>query len=80
MARRKLRNVHDVEQTGRQVGSWIFRSLILSNNQSSGTLWVLGSCLIVELRPLMIILMTTSLSSKMYSKAPKWRSFSFVVA
>ena len=47
---------------------WIFGSkLILSNNQSSATLWVLDTCLVVGLRPLMIILMTASLSSKMYN-------------
>ena len=38
--------------------------LILSNNLSSATLWVLDTCLIVGLRPLMIILITVSLSSK----------------
>ena len=44
---------------------WIFGSkLILSNNQSSATLWDLDTCLIVGLRPLIIILMTASLSSK----------------
>ena len=44
---------------------WIFGSrLILSNSQSRATLWVLETCLIVGLRPLIIILMTASLSSK----------------
>ena len=38
--------------------------LILSDTQSSATLWVLDTCLIVGLRPLMIILITASLSSK----------------
>ena len=38
---------------------WIFRSkLIRSNNQSSATLWVLETCLIVGLLPSMIILIT----------------------
>ena len=49
---------------------WIFGSkLILSNNQSNATLWVLDTCLIIGLRPLMIILITASLSSKMYNRA-----------
>ena len=47
---------------------WIFGSkLVLSNNQSRGTLWVLDTRLIVGLRPLIIILITASLSSKMYT-------------
>ena len=46
---------------------WIFGSkLILSRNLSSATLWVLDTCLIVGLRPLIIILITASLSSKIY--------------
>ena len=50
---------------------WIFGSnLILSNNQSSATLWVRDTCLIFGLLPLMIILITASLSSKMSSIAP----------
>ena len=45
---------------------WIFGSrLILSNNQSSATLWVRYTCLIVGLLSLMTILITASLSSKM---------------
>ena len=40
------------------------------NNQARATLWVLDTCLIVGLRLLMIILITASLSSKMYSIAP----------
>ena len=43
--------------------------LILSNNQSKATLWVLNTCLIVGLRPFIIILITASLSSKTYKKA-----------
>ena len=43
--------------------------LILSNNQSRATLWVLETCLIAALLPFMIILITASLSSKMYNKA-----------
>ena len=39
--------------------------LILSNNQSIATLWVLDTCLIVGLLALTIILMTASLSSEM---------------
>ena len=42
---------------------WV--QIILSNNQSSATLWVRDTYLIVGLRPLMIILITASLSSKM---------------
>ena len=38
--------------------------LILSNNQSSANLWVLDTRLFVGLRPLIIILMTASVSSK----------------
>ena len=45
---------------------WICRSKFILH-QSSATLWVLDTCLIVGLRPLMIILITASLSSKMYS-------------
>ena len=42
---------------------WILESrLILSNNQSKATLWVLDTCLIVGLRPFIIILITASLS------------------
>ena len=46
--------------------------LIRSNNQSSATLWVLETCLIVGLLPLIIILITASLSSNTYNKA-SWR-------
>ena len=49
---------------------WIFGPrLILSNNLSSATLWVLETCLIVGLFPLMIILITASMSSNTYNKA-----------
>ena len=49
---------------------WILESrLIRSNNQSRATLWVLETCLIVWLLPLMIILITASLSSNTYNKA-----------
>ena len=49
---------------------WILGSkLIRSNNQSSATLWVLETSLIVGLLPLMIILITVSLSSNTYNKA-----------
>ena len=44
-------------------------SIKQSNNQSRATLWVLESCLIVRLLPFMIILITASLSSKIYNKA-----------
>ena len=53
---------------------WILRSkLTLSNNQSSATLWVLDTCLIVGLLPLIIILITASLSSKMYISESPWQ-------
>ena len=49
---------------------WILGSkLILSNNQSKATLWVLDTFLIVGLRPLIIFLITASLSSNTYSIA-----------
>ena len=51
--------------------------LSLSNNQSSATLWVQDTCLIVGLRPLRIILITASLSSKMYIIAPNRENFAF---
>ena len=43
--------------------------LILSNDQSRASLWVRETCLIVGLRPLIIILITASLSSKTYNIA-----------
>ena len=43
--------------------------LIRSNNQSSATLWILETCLTVGLLPLIIILITGSLSSNTYNKA-----------
>ena len=59
---------------------WILGSkLILSKNQSSATRWVLDTCLIVGLLPLMIILITASLSSKMYNWDSPWEEFAFVV-
>ena len=52
---------------------WIFGSkVILSNNQSSTTQWVLDMCLIVGLPPLITILITASLSSKMYNWDSPW--------
>ena len=49
---------------------WILGSkLIRSNNQSRATLWVRETCLSVGLRPLTIILITFSLSSKTYNIA-----------
>ena len=52
---------------------WILGSkLIRSNNQSRATLWVLETCLIVGLLPLIIILINASLSSKIFNKA-SWR-------
>ena len=57
---------------------WIFGStLIRSNNQSSATLWVLETRLIVGLLPLMIILITASLSSNTYNKASWCEDWTF---
>ena len=57
---------------------WVFGSkLILSNNQSSATLWVLDTCLIVGLRPLIIMLIAASLSSKIFNKASLREEFMF---
>ena len=57
---------------------WIYGSkLILSNNQSRATLWVLEICLIAGLLPFMIILITASLSSKMYNKSSLREEFAF---
>ena len=47
---------------------WVVKK-ILSNNQSRATLWVRETCLVVGLRPLIIILITASLSSKTYNIA-----------
>ena len=52
---------------------------ILSINQSGATLWVRDTCLIVGHLPLMIILITTSLSSKMYNWDSPWEECAFVV-
>ena len=51
---------------------FLVSKLILSNNQSRATLWVLKTCLIVGLLPFMIILITASLYSNTYNKA-FWR-------
>ena len=57
---------------------WILGSkLILSNNQSRATLWVLETCLIEGLLPFMIILITASLSSKMHNIASLREEFAF---
>ena len=53
---------------------WILGSrLIRSNNQSRATLWVLETCVIVGQLPLIIILITASLSSNTYNKT-SWRT------
>ena len=58
---------------------WILGSkLILSNNLSDATLWVLDTCLIVGLRPVIIILIRASLSSKMYNWDSPWEECVFV--
>ena len=51
--------------------------LILSNNQSRATLWVLETCLIIGLLPLIIILITASLFSNTYNKASWWEELTF---
>ena len=57
---------------------WMFGSWsILWNNQSRATLWVLDSCLIVGLLPLIIISITASLSSKTYDIAPNRDDLTF---
>ena len=46
---------------------WILGpKLILSNNRSYANLWVLDTCLIIGLLPLMVILIAALLSSKMH--------------
>ena len=60
--------------------TWIIGSrLILSSNQSSATLRVLDTCLVVGLPSLMIILITASLSSKICNIALWWDSSAFGV-
>ena len=49
--------------------------MILPNNQSSATLWVRDTCLIVGLLPFIIILITASLSSKMRKQSAEVRKF-----
>ena len=57
---------------------WILGSkLILSNNQSRATLWVLETCLIVGLLLFMIISFTASLSSNIYNKASWCENWTF---
>ena len=57
---------------------WISGSkLIQSNNQSRATLWVLETCFIVGLLPFMIILITASLSSKIFNIASLREEFAF---
>ena len=51
--------------------------LIRSNNQSRATLWVLETCLLVGLLPLMIILITASLSSNTNNKASWCEDWTF---
>ena len=59
---------------------WILVSkLILSNRQPSATMWVLDTCLLIGLLPLMIIPITACLSSKMYNWDSPWQEFAFVV-
>ena len=48
---------------------FLVSKIILSNNQSRATLWVRETCLVVGLRPLIIILITASMSPKAYNTA-----------
>ena len=70
---------HEKLNLVRMSASWVlvlsfgFSTLILSKNQSRATLWVLDTCLIVGLCPWIIILITASLSSKMYSWDALWQ-------
>ena len=50
---------------------------ILPNNQPNATLWLRDTCVIVGILPLMIILITASLSSKMYNCASRWEELAF---
>ena len=50
---------------------------VCQKSQSSATLWVLDTCLIVGLRPLMIILITLHNLQKMKSIAPNWEHLTF---
>ena len=57
---------------------WVLGSKqILSNTQSRATQWVLETCLVVTLLPFMIILITASLSLKIYKKASLREEFTF---
>ena len=57
---------------------WILESkLILSNNQSRATLWVLETCFIVRLLPFMIILISASFSSKIFNIASIREEYAF---
>ena len=57
---------------------WILVSkLIRSNNQSSATLWILETCLVVGLLPFTIIMITASLSSNTYNKASWCENWTF---
>ena len=51
---------------------WFLGSKFILNNPFRVSLWVLETCLMVGLLPFMIILITASLSSKIYNKA-SWR-------
>ena len=74
---------NSLSSTGQRVdGSeyliWILGSkVILSNSQSKISLWVLETCLNVGLLSFMIILITASLTSKMYYIVPLWQEFTF---
>ena len=51
--------------------------MIRSNNQSRATLWVLETCFIVRLLPFVIILITASLSSKIFNRTSLREEFTF---
>ena len=66
---------HQSSGMGRLVGDldgWL-RQMINTN----ATLWVLETCPIVGRLPMMIIVITASLSSKMHNIAPSWEEFTF---
>ena len=93
VAARRHWEIHDIQQTwkmvplimceasfGEHVRKLILVStcLFLSNNNTNATLWVLDTCLIVGLLPLMTIFITASLTSQINNRSSNWASFAFV--
>ena len=90
IAVRKYGIAHDVDLTETMVPFITLETALRQNvvelvfginvfDSSSATPWVRFTCLIVGLLPLITILITASLSSKIQSKAPKRESFAFDV-